>query len=374
MRRTINKLFFLVVLLEVLSSPSGYILAQQQRFNVSLRVDYASAQAVLEFFERTTFNAARVAEQRGNQLAAATSLLLEREERPADDFIPQLESFRDHPGTKDLYGFTPLRNALPRVKALLKEIKRRQLERRVVATLESYFPQDAAINIEIPVYVVAIGNERAAAFVRRVVWNGDVPRFVGPSEGTPVIVLNLARTAAYGDRVEEQFVETLATLTHEAFHAVFDSYRGASDRAAEDAASALGELVQNEGIAYYISLSIHIGGETPASEWFIATRRAVESLDKAVSELQSPSITPSRAKDLLMNANLSGSFEANYGATAGLRMAYEIDKRLGRSALTQSVSDGWRKFFEIYGRVSSQSGDLPRFSEKVLEELLRRNP
>ncbi|MGB2867444.1 MAG: DUF5700 domain-containing putative Zn-dependent protease [Bacteroidota bacterium] len=340
-------------------------------FSITLRVDYASAEATLDFFDRKTFNATRVAEQRGNQLAAATSLFLAREERPSDDFASQLELFRDHAGTKDLYGLTRLRNALPRVQALLKETKRRQLERRVVATLESYFPANAQINLEIPVFVVVLGNERAAAFVRHVVWNNNVPIFVGPQQGEAVIVLNLARTAESGGHLENQFIETLATLAHETFHAVFAAYRLRSTQPAnESAAHALADVVQNEGIAYYISLQLHIGGESPGDEWYRATRRAVENLEKSLAELQSPSTTPRRAQELLMNSNLSGSFEGNYGATAGLRMAFEIDRRLGRTALTQTVGAGWRSFFEIYRQLSNQAGDLPRFSDQVLEELL----
>jgi len=56
--------------------------------------------------------------------------------------------------------------------------------------------------------------------------------------------------------------------------------------------------------------------------------------------MSSPNLTRSRARELLMNANLSGSMEGNYGATAGMRMAYEIDAHLGRPALSATLLTG----------------------------------
>ena len=49
----------------------------------------------------------------------------------------------------------------------------------VVATVEQVFPSDIPVAAVIPVHVVALGHENADAYVRRVVWKGDEPQFVG---------------------------------------------------------------------------------------------------------------------------------------------------------------------------------------------------
>ncbi|MBF8297036.1 MAG: hypothetical protein HW389_3581, partial [Bacteroidetes bacterium] len=267
-----------------------------------------------------------------------------------------------------IYGLNMTMSRLDELKKLLAETKRRQLERRVVATISSLFPGDASVSLTIPVFVVAMGNENAAAFVRRVAWRDDSPVFVGDDQGEQVIVLNLARCLIRGGDVQQEFVQVLSTLAHESFHAVYGAYRSgfSEDTLPKTPFFALAHLVQNEGIAYFLSREIRDGGEVPPSQWFDATRRAVETLNSAFLELQSPDLTAQRARELMMNSNLSGSFEGNYGATAGLRIAYEIENRLGRPALTETVRKGVGNFFEKYRELCRRDGNLPRFDDSVL--------
>ena len=72
--------------------------------------------------------------------------------------------------------------------------------------------------------------------------------------------------------------------------------------------------------------------------------------------MSSPNLTNARAQELMMNANLSGSFEGNYGATAGMRMAYEIDTRLGRPALTATLITGSHSFISTYMQTCLRDG------------------
>jgi hypothetical protein len=74
-----------------------------------------------------------------------------------------------------------------------------------------------------------------------------------------------------------------------------------------------------------------------------------------------------------MNSNLSGSFEGNYGATAGMRMAYEIDARLGRPALTATLMTGSRSFISTYTRACLRDGTLPKIDKQVLRMLQLEN-
>ena len=342
-------------------------------FDVSLRVDFSSADELLDFLSYRTNNAERSARQPGNLIAAATSLLLARTDRPPEDFALALQSGREaYSGGKDIYGLRSTVTNLEQLKKLLAETKKRRLDRRVVATIASFFPDDASVSLTVPVYVVAMGNENASAFVRRVAWKNNAPVFVGEGEGEQVIVLNLTRCLDGGDNVDREFIQVLSTLAHECFHAVYGAYRSAVTSAPSPNAPvfALADLVQNEGIAYKLSLEIQAGGAMPPPPWFDATGRAVRALNSALLELQSPSLTPSRARELLMNSNLSGSFEGNYGATAGLRMAYEIDSKLGRQVLTETIREGTKSFFMKYLELCRRDSNLPRLEERAVRFLL----
>ncbi|MGD1043795.1 MAG: DUF5700 domain-containing putative Zn-dependent protease [Bacteroidota bacterium] len=335
----------------------------------SLGVDYSAAEQVLDYFDYRTGNTKYVAELRGNQLAAATSVMLARTEKTDDDFRQQLELARNNTRFEsDVYGFSPAKNHIPELRKLLLEIKRRQLDRRIVATIASFFPEQAKISTRFSVYFVVIGNERASAFMRHVIWNYDVPTFVSEEKGEPIIVVNLARIIEGPNNVEAQFIEVLSTTAHECFHAAFSVLQKSlpDSTKAKNVAEQLLEVVQNEGIAYYLSLQTHIGDRTPSRQWFDATARAVEMLNRVLLEMSSPNLTRSRAQELMMNANLSGSFEGNYGATAGMRMAYEIDKRLGRPAMTATLMTGSRSFISTYIQACLRDGTLPQFDKQLL--------
>jgi hypothetical protein len=341
--------------------------------DIALRIDYSSAEEMLDLFDRRTFNATRVAQLPGNRIAAATSLLLARTSKPPEDFARELELVRDNYNSSgDLYGLRYTQAHSEKLRKLLAETKKRQLDRRVVATVASYFPPETRLSAVVPVYIVAMGNEKAAAFVRRVAWKDGSPLFVGEREGEQVIVLNMARMAEISSETDGQFVGLLSTLAHECFHTIFGLYQEKSPawneyRGRTEPLWTLCNLVVNEGIAYYLSLQLQIGGQSPPTQWFQATEKAMKTLNSALSELGSASLTPQRARELILSSNLSGSFEGNYGATAGLRMAYEIDTKLGRPALTETIRGGIKEFFGKYDALCTQNADLPRLDEAALK-------
>jgi hypothetical protein len=345
-------------------------------FDFSLGVDYNAADQMLDYFDHRTGNTKYVAELRGNQLAAATSVMLARTEKSDDDFRQQLELARNNTRFEsDVYGFSPAKNHIQEIRKLLLEIKQRQLDRRIVATIASFFPEQAKISTRFSVYFVVIGNERAAAFMRHVIWNYDVPTFVGEEKGEPIIVVNLARIIEGQNNLEAQFIEVLSTTAHECFHAAFSVLqKSLPDSAkAKNIGEQLLDVVQNEGVAYYLSLQTHIGDRSPSVQWFDATARAVKALNSVLLEMSSPHLTRSRAEELMMNSNLSGSFEGNYGATAGMRMAYEIDAHLGRPALTATLMTGSRSFISTYTQACLRDGTLPKIDKQVLRMLQLEN-
>ena len=365
------KMFLAAVLLG--TSPHLYSQTNPD-FNVSLRIDYASIDGLINLKEGLVANVNNVAKLRGNQIAAATSALLARQQYTPDDFSRELERFRDGTTSSfDIYGLKSTLQYFDKVKALLAEVKKRQLDRRIVATIAQFFPQDADITINIPVYFVALGHENAAAYVRRIVWNGNTPRFVGEGQGELTIVVNLTRSCQFIQEVQMQFIDMMSTLAHETFHAAFGVYKDTSPvwRSIEHRPEpywTLAELVQNEGIAYLISLQTH-GSSRLSEQQLAAATRTVGVLNSALKELSSPGITSSRARDLILNSNLSGGYESNYGATAGLLMAYAIDSKLGRNALTETIKKGVGDFFSTYNELTQSYGELPKFDDAVIQAL-----
>ncbi len=341
-------------------------------FNVSLRLDFSSIDALIELSEGKIANVNRAAELKGNQIAAATSALLARQPYSSEHFSRELDRFRNgSTSSTDIYGFRATLEFLPQIKALLGEVKRRQLDRKVVATIAPFFPEKARVTVSIPVYFVALGNENAAAFVRSIAWRNNVPYFVGEGEGELTIVVNLTRSVQYIHDIQIQFVDMMSTLAHETFHAVFGVYQQSSPqwRAISfkpEPYWTLAELVQNEGFAYLISLQQRSGSTLSAAQ-LSSSKQAVESLNNALKELSSPSISPSRARELIMNSNLSGSYEKNYGASAGLLMAYAIDTKLGRKSLTECLEFGVADFFLKYQQLAEQHGELTKFDKEVVE-------
>ena len=94
-------------------------------------------------------------------------------------------------------------------------------------------------------------------------------------------------------------------------------------------------------------------GELSSAVIFNQAKDAVLLLNNAMRELQSPTITDSRARELLMNANLSGSFERNYGAAAGLLMAFCDRHKDGKKCLNGAIAKGVGDFFDKYVRLTS---------------------
>jgi hypothetical protein len=369
MHRSKSGIFYIIYSALLFIHPLTLCSQTNPNFDFSLGVDYSAAEQMLDYFDHRTGNTKHVAELRGNQLAATTSVMLARTEKSDDDFCQQLELARNNVRFEsDVYGFSPAKNHIQELRKLLLEVRRRQLERRIVATIASFFPEQAKISTRFSVYFVVIGNERAAAFMRHVIWNYDVPTFVSEDSGEPIIVVNLARFIGEPANVEAQFIEVLSTTAHECFHAAFSVLKKSLPESikAKNIAELLLEVVQNEGVAYYLSMQTHIGDGTPSRRWFGGTADAVGALNSVLLEMSSPNLTRSRAQELMMNANLSGSFEGNYGATAGMRMAYEIDKRLGRPALTATLMTGCRSFVSTYMEACLRDGTLPKIDKQVL--------
>ncbi len=153
------------VILLLLSFVIPISAAGQDQFNVTLRLDFSSVDALIELSEGRIANVDRVAELKGNQIAAATSALLARERYSTKDFARELDRFRNGSSlANDIFGLSSSSVYLKQIKTLVQESKRRNLDRRVLSTIAPFFPQKAKINAFIPVYFVALGNENYPLF------------------------------------------------------------------------------------------------------------------------------------------------------------------------------------------------------------------
>ncbi len=340
-------------------------------FNVSLRLDYASANQTLEIYQGLSGHPDEVARLRGSQIAMATTSLLAR--RPLD--LSMLEHSLDAAKFNqslddDVFRMKEARANASTIKELLTELQKRNFGQRVVSTVEQIFPLDARVSTSIPVFFVAFGHENIDAFVRRVVWRGDTPIFVGDNEGELTIVVNLAKAVRYGRTTTERLEGLLSVVAHEVFHAAFGVYKDGSPFWKEYSAShatyldRLLDLTQNEGIAYYLSmLQQYHGRDLPDFNGQAAG--VFSEFNRNVSLLLSPEITGARAADIIGRANTSGYWQS-FGSITGMFIARAIDEQLGRQALVETIAAGPADFFGKYVSLMKRGSNNPQLSGLIL--------
>jgi len=343
-------------------------------FQVRLDQDFASAEKTLGLYSGLSGRPREIAELPGSQIALATTSLLAQRHLDTPLLTASLENAKfGQTGEDDVFKMKDARTNVRAIKELLDEIKRRNFAQRVASTVEQLFPPDASVSTKIPVFFVAFGHQNIDAYVRRVVWRNNIPVFVDEGEGGLTIVVNLAKAVYYGRNVQERFIGTLSVVAHEVFHAVFGSYQDASPawRAYHDSHGSfldrLLELTQNEGVAHYLSFEQRTGGEPPP-DWDLRVRTAFEEFNKNTLLLQSGRISPRHAQEIIRASNTSGYWES-YGAITGLFMAREIDQKLGRAALAESIRLGPADFFLKYADVVSKHSAGPQLSDTLLRHL-----
>ncbi len=367
-------------------SPCGYILLTtlcftfvftalpqtSTNFNVELQLDYSAAEQSIALYEDGFVDTRRIAEMRGNRIAASTTGMIENRESVSTKLQYYLDSLKYHQIIRaDIYNLEAARKNVSVIKTLLEELKRRNFSKRVAATVEQIFPVDAQVSVTIPVYAVAFGHENVDAYVRRIIWHGDHPRFVGENEGEITIVINLAHAVDYGLNTEERFISLLGVVAHEVFHAAFSTYKENSDSWKKFYAEhrkpvdALLDLTQNEGIAYYLSLEQQGHGYVPR-DWNTKSRDLFSTFNANADQLSSATISNRRAAEIIRKANLSG-YQDNYGSVVGMFIAREIDIRLGRASLIETIASSPHEFFRKYIALTKTDSNLPKIRIPVIE-------
>ena len=351
--------------------PGAAFPQKSPEFSINLQFNYAAAEECIRLYGDEFVSTRALSELRGNLIAASTAGLIANRRDVPSLLKSYLDSLRNHQQiTGDVYHLEDARRGLATIRELLAEIKKRNLSQRIAATVGQLFPREAVVSCTIPVYVVAFGHENADAYVRRILWKDDVPSFTGGESGELTIVINLAASVRYGSNTEERLLSLLTVMAHEVFHAAFGVYKETSPfwkryyLKYSSPFDALLDITQNEGIAYYLSLDQEWRGNLPP-EWPARTKNAVAAFNSNASELLSPRIARERASELLRRANLSGYWES-FGSMTGMLIAREIDLRLGRPALIETVERGPADFFSKYIRLTEEDSNLPKL-KKLLE-------
>jgi len=344
----------------------------QSSFNVLLRLNFDSAVETIGLYEGLSGNPQRIAELRGSQIAMATTSLLAQKPLTTADLTANLEAakFNNIVGD-DIFRMREARSHVAAIKALVDQCKRHNFAQKVISTIEQLFPDDTRLSTTMPVYFVAFGHNNIDAYVRRVVWNGDTPIFVGEGQGELTVVVNLAKAATYGGPVEQQFIELLTVVAHEIFHVAFGMYQDSSPNWRRYFAQHRGyidnllELTQNEGIAYYLNLIQHSQGRL-SQDWVEQLPGSFAQFNSSVHELLSPRTSHQRAEELIRTSNLSGSHKESYGAFIGMIVARQIDQTYGRDVMRQTIALGPFDFFGKYIDATRRDTNLPAFSEEFM--------
>ncbi len=341
-----------------------------EHFNLFLDLHYESADQTVELYSGMGGSPDGITALKGSRIALATTAMLAG--RPLNDrsLDSALESVRFNQSLgDDPFQMWDARTNAAAIHELLDVLRRRNFGQKIVSTVQQLFPADARVSVRVPVYVVAFGPQNIDAFVRRIVWHGNVPEFVGEGRGELTITVNLAKAVHYGDNVDSRFVGLMSVVAHEVFHAAFGAYKDespvwrayyASPRTALDE---LLDLTQNEGIAYYLSLIQRTGGRL-VRDWADRSRRAVEEFNRRAEELLNPETSSRRVAEIIQSANTSGYWES-YGSITGMIIAREIDRTLGSQALSGTIAREPADFFLKYEQAQRLGSESPPLSPRV---------
>ncbi len=339
-------------------------------FNVRLNINYESADRSIGLYEGLSGSGRDIVPLRGSQIALATTADIARRRLSSGRLETSLDGIKfGHVETDDVFRLKDARENVAAIKELLAAIKRRNFSQRVAATVEQLFPADAKVSTTIPMFLVAFGHQNIDAYVRRVVWEGGIPKFVGEGEGELTIVVNLAKGVKYGRTVDERFIGVLSVVAHEVFHAAFGVYKDASPAWQEYYAThrtyldRLLDLTHNEGIAHYLTFEQRSGGSLPP-DWDRKIAASFAEFNKSTGELLSARISPQRAHYLISTSNTSEYWQS-YGAITGMFIARAIDQKLGRAALTATVANGANDFYMKYNQLAERDNSLPQLSKSI---------
>jgi hypothetical protein len=259
---------------------------------------------------------------------------------------------------------------------LLQAIKKHDFSSEVTRRVAAYIPMEYPLNLSCHVYFVLTGWEWGDAMVLRVKQLGDSYKL--SDDGQPVIVVNLSiMTHLYGKgRKPEALIDHIShSMTHEGFHFAFAKYKEISPRwqgrPDESELETLIEMMQNEGIAHYISHHQDeklIAKYNQSEEYKNRERSAFRQLGVAVRQLSDPSIDRAQKQQILEAGN-AGKYWSKYACISGMFMVYHIERNLGKTAVKETVTRGAVSFLKQYHQVQIGNPQLPSLPPELLKKI-----
>ncbi len=279
-------------------------------------------------------------------------------------FIDELNEFSNNNTLKtDPYGINLAYVQKEKSILLLERVKNYDVTNQIIDRIKPYIPSDYPLDITCNVYFVLTGWEWGDAMVSRVK-NVD-NKYIIDENGEPIIIINLSiMTHLYSEDIEELLHHISHSISHELFHLIFAKYRDISPywKTEKDNTEieSLIEIIQNEGIAHYISHNQKqdlIANYDQSTEYKQREKDAFQQLEIAIKQLLNPIISKDKKYDILMKSN-AGKFWSKYGAIAGMFIVYHIEKALGEEAIKETVAKGAISFLKQYEQIQTKNPEL----------------
>ncbi|MCK4666235.1 hypothetical protein KAU33_05775 [Candidatus Dependentiae bacterium] len=341
------------------------------KFNIHTR----SSDLLLKWFDnKSPAIMEEILEQPGTQIMMGILKdILSQNELPA--FIDELKNFSINDSSKsDPYGLRLAWSQKSESSLLLDKIKGYNFSSEITDRIEPYIPTDYPLDIISNVYFVLTGWEWGDAMACEVTKKNN--HYTVTEDGDPIIIVNLSIIAnLYGDDTDKLLNDNISnTISHELFHLVFAEYRNVSsywknNRAATEVGQ-LVEIIQNEGIAHYLSHNqkqILIENYDSSDELKEHEKAAFNQLDIAVKQLLNPKLSKQEKDDILMKSN-AGKYWDKYGAIAGKFMVYHIEKEYGEQAIQESISKGAYYFLELFNKLQIRNQALQGLPEELKKQ------
>ncbi|MCK4529094.1 hypothetical protein KAW18_17145 [candidate division WOR-3 bacterium] len=346
-----------------------------EKLKIKFNIHTKSSDLLLKWFDNQLDTIMKeILEQPGTQIMAGiVENTLSRNELPT--FFDELKNFSINDSLKsDPYGLRLAWFQRDESSLLLNKIKEYNFQGEIVERIKPYIPTDYPLDVECKVYFVLTGWEWGDAMVRKITNIDNHYRVT--EQGEPVIIVNLSIiTKLYGDDIDILLNDDIShTMSHELFHLVFAEYQNVSSYWKNNRDTTkigqLVEIIQNEGIAHYLSHNQKqnlIENYNSSNELKEREKEAFKQLSIAVKQLLNTELSNQEKDDILMKSN-AGRYWDKFGAIAGKFMVYHIEREYGEQAIQQSLSKGAYYFLELYNKLQIESPTLPSLPEELKKQ------
>jgi hypothetical protein len=342
--------------------------------SILFHVDSRAAELLYTWFddvanEKTT---QQLAAEPGTQImVACAKAALGNETLPA--FADELARFApDRESGKDPYHLLRAWQQRDISARLLAALKAYDFAGHVTRRVAAYIPDTQRLDLTCDLYFVLTGWKWGDAMFTGVEKVGDTYELSDDGRPTVIINLSLMTELSGQDETPESIVQHVAeNLVHECFHLAYSHCQAQAPalRTGQEPPEIvrLVELIQNEGMAHYIS---HHHAEELIAQYDQSEnlkayeRQAFEQLGEAVAELADPQVDAGRKRQLLI-AGTSGEYWSKFTCISGLFMAYHIERVAGRHALRQTVAGGGPAFLMMYEQVQKAESSLPQLPQEL---------